>query len=134
MLAEHGVLYCGEEQRFAGTARQELAEDTLGQVADLRDPNALERSAIWHAGLLHWVARSIVFWRDGLLVSKTAALKQEIQAESPFADAFRLALMVRGAGSAAATNYRDQLRSAFASVALAAADSVEALVKSAGSW
>ena len=131
MLAEHGVGYCGEEQRFAGTTRQELAQDTLGQVADLRHPKALDRSPIWHAGMLHWVARSIVYWRDDRLISKTAALEQEIQSKSPFSDNFRLALTVRREGSAAAESYRDRLQSAFGSVAVAAADCIETLVSTA---
>jgi len=80
---------------------------------DLRAFRAWDRSqqsAIWLAGMLHWAARSLVFWRDGAMLSKSAALEHEISHGSPFAAAFQTALMVRREGSAVATRYHPELR------------------------
>ena len=130
MLSDRGVCFEGIVCDFAQPAEVDLARDTMAAVADLRDPGALDRSPIWQAGTLHWIARSIVFWRDGKLVSKTAALEHEIDSGSPFSEAFQVALSVRRSGSAAAINYHDRLRTAFKEAVQDAADAIERLVNS----
>ena len=61
------------------------------------------------AGTLHWIARSIVFWRDGVMASKSGALRREIKRGSPHAGAFALALEIRRRGARHAEEYRTEL-------------------------
>ena len=61
-------------------------------------------------GMLHWAARSLVFWRESLMLSKSAALEHEMAHGSPFAEAFALALKIRREGSAAAAGYHQELK------------------------
>lgn len=119
MLAHHRKLLWGEDVSVAPPSRQALVEMTLetlesffadaGRTADTQGPIML-------AGLLHWAARSLVFWRDGVMLAKSAALRHESDSGSPFADAFQLALDVREKGSAHASTYDTALRDAFRTI------------------
>lgn len=79
--------------------------------------------------MLHWAARSLVFWRDGAMLSKSAALEHEIAHGSPFAAAFQTALMVRREGSAVATRYHPELRRYYGQMTLDLAHEIERDVK-----
>jgi len=76
----------------------------------IRQDAKFSQSCIWMCGVLHWFARSLVFWRDGRMMSKSDALLHEIKNGSKFSDAFQLALDIRQHGSAVADRYRHQLK------------------------
>ena len=113
MLANFGQSCFGPEVEFS-----EPNKDLLRPQAetDLRSLGNWERqSALWLTGMLHWLARSLVFWRDGRMLSKTAALQHEIERGSTYTEAFQLALTIRLEGSANATDHMQDLRSQYTS-------------------
>lgn len=116
VLSRFSLELCGGPAAFAPPTPPQLRSQLRSDLGDLRAPIE-ERSAIWLAGTLAWIARSLVFWRDGELVSKGIALEREIAAGSTFADAFRLGLAVRQAGSRRAAEHDSELRAAFAAIA-----------------
>ncbi len=114
-LAHHRRLLWGNDVYFAPPSRKDLIEMA---VRDMNLFSAVAKapetySPIMLAGMLHWAARSLVFWRDGRLLSKSAALKSEIVRNSSLAKAFGLALKVRDQGSARAVAHSDALREVF---------------------
>ena len=126
LLAHRGRPLAGAGVAFAPPSREDLVRQSERDLRDLRVWDHGEgRSAIWLCGMLHWIARSLVFWRDGQMLSKSGALRHEIHCESQFADAFGLALDIRDQGSAAAAGYRDELRGFVGQVAGAAAEEIE---------
>jgi len=134
MLAHHGLRYAGEHVRFTPPTRDELAAETrelmlTGQGALLR-PGMAGASGIMMAGIIQDTARIIVFWRDGVLLSKTAALEREIAGGSLFADAYRLALHLRKAGSAKCEGHRDELRARLLEIVEPAAELLRQLLAS----
>ena len=114
-LAHHRKLIWGNDVYFAAPSREALVDMTVEGMDLFSDAaEAPEKHGpIMLAGLLHWAARSLAFWRDGVLLPKSAALKHEIARSSPFAAAFGLALDVREQGSACAGEYEEALRDVF---------------------
>jgi hypothetical protein len=114
-LAHHRKLIWGDDVYFAPPSREALVEMTVEGMNLFGDAaeGPGKHGPIMLAGLLHWVARSFVFWRDCVLVAKSAALRQEIDRGSPFADVFSLALDVREQGSASAAEHEEALRKVF---------------------
>jgi len=117
LLAHFGQLLAGTPVPFTPPSRQALIAHALEGVDSLRRWNESERSAIWLAGMLHWAARSLIFWRDGKMLSKSAALEYEIARESPYAAAFRLALAIRREGSERAAEHHAELMTHFKQIA-----------------
>ncbi len=105
-----------------------LIAQTEQDLAALRNWTASYRSSAWLAGMAHWAARCLIFWRDGKMLAKSAALRHEIDRGSAFADAFQLALMVRTEGRGAAEQYRTQLLRHLERSAGAWADQIERAV------
>ena len=126
VLARFGRHLCGERTAFAPSRPEDLRAQTASGVAQLDPARADRESPIWLASVLHWLARSIVFWRDGEALSKTAALDREIARDSPFAQEFELARSIRRQGSRTATGHEAELRRAFRDVASRAADQLTA--------
>ena len=108
MLANHRQIYAGRNVFFLQPSIEELS---FQAETDLRSLSEWEtQSAIWLTGILHWLARSLVFWREGVMLSKTAALQNEIMHSSPYSEAFDLALTIRKKGSANAAVHLEELR------------------------
>ncbi len=129
MLAHHGMCCFGAPVRFAPPDRPDLKAQLRQDLASLVSPNQAQLdSSIWLASMIHWIARSIVFWRDGVMMSKRAALKQEIESGSPFAEQFKLALRFHREGSAATRDHLAELRENFLAIAQPAADMMNQLV------
>ncbi|MEW6355970.1 MAG: nucleotidyltransferase domain-containing protein [Planctomycetota bacterium] len=125
MLAHFGRLLAGASVSFAPPRRAALVRMAAKDLGALREWDRSEKSAVWLAGMLHWIARSLVFWRDGKMLSKSAALRHEIERNSPFAAAFQLALKIRREGSATASRHDSELREHFGRMALDAAQEIE---------
>jgi predicted nucleotidyltransferase len=91
-----GKCIFGDAVSFTPPTRDELIEH-LNQGLDGLLTASLEHlnSSYWLAEMLTFLARSLVFWRDGIMLSKTMALQQEIEAQTPFSQAFNLALQFR---------------------------------------
>ena len=102
---------------------------TETDLAALRAWDRAAQSAIWLAGMLHWAARSLVFWRDGTMLSKSASLEHEIARGSSFADAFQLALQIRREGSAVAARHHSELERYYGRIALDLAYEIETNAK-----
>lgn len=130
LLAHAGIRIAGERVAFAPPTRNELVAQTQQELWPLIEPaeGCLE-DPIWLAGMLQWLARTIAFWRDGTLLSKTVALQREIAAGSPFTDAYALTLRLRREGSAAAHAHYTELREAFCATAPPAAGLLSQLVE-----
>jgi hypothetical protein len=111
IYAQHGCWLFGEEVPIALPDGKALRAQSIRDSQEFINPPAgcLE-SAIWLAGIMHWLSRTLVFWRDGELVSKTAALEREVAAGRPLASAFILPLALRREGSAACRQHVDDLR------------------------
>ena len=130
MLAHFARILSGPDVGFAPPSPASLVEQARTDLRLVSEPHPDCLDApIWLAGIMHWLARSIVFWRDGVMLSKTAALEHEIAGGSPFADAFGLALALRQEGSAACAGRLDELRADFLSVAPRAAALLEELIR-----
>ena len=76
----------------------------------------LERP-VWLASMLHWMARSLVFWRDGEFLGKTQALEREIMKGTALSEAFALAMALRRQGPEACAAHHEALRAHFQAVA-----------------
>ncbi len=126
MLSHFGVLYFGEAVSFSPPTRDDLVAQSKEDIGNLISPgDEILNSSIWLTGMLHWIARSMIFWRDGELLSKTAALEREVAAGSTFAEPFRLALRLRKAGSTATKSHLEELRTHFISIAKEAGEQLE---------
>ncbi len=90
-----------------GTLRRQLRIDL-----DRLEVPRLERP-VWLASMLHWMARSLVFWRDGEFLGKTAALEREIVKGTSLSEPFALALSLRKQGPDACAAHHDALRTHF---------------------
>ncbi|MHC5080861.1 MAG: nucleotidyltransferase domain-containing protein, partial [Planctomycetota bacterium] len=118
MLANFGLSWTGEPVRFSAPSEEALVWQAEKDLKDVLDRETGEGcSPIWLAGTIHWLARSLVFWREGTMLSKSEALRREIDRSSPYADAFRLALRIRQRGSGSAAAHEDALRSQFRAIA-----------------
>lgn len=128
MLSQSAIPFFGERVLFTPPTREQLVAELQEDINDIiqADEGAL-RSPIWMGGMLQSVARAMVFWRDGKLLSKTAALEHEIASGSPFSEAFRLALWLRQTGSAEAQKHVGELRKHLTSIGRKAADQLEGL-------
>jgi hypothetical protein len=129
VLARFGAHLHGEAMAFRPPEMSDLAAQTLRDLTSFREHDYRNSSAIWLCGVQHWLARSLVFWRDGELVSKSAALQRETEASSPYAEAFSLALQLRQEGSAATSPRRDELLRAFETHGLPCMNAVEQAVR-----
>lgn len=112
LLAKHGRLLKGSQMPIAPPSEQALLDMATNDLKSFRDEIVAvgQRTPIGLAGWLHWAARSLVFWREDMMLPKSAALRHEIERDGPFAGAFRLALEVRETGVARAASYEAQLR------------------------
>ena len=111
IYARHGVVLFGEAAPVGMPGTAALKAQSIRDAGQFAHPPAgCLQSALWLAGIMHWLARTLVFWRNGVLLSKTAALEREIAAGGPLADAFRLPLTLRREGSATAHRYLEELR------------------------
>lgn len=126
ILAQRGHVIQGVPLAFAMPTRQALAGQTSRDLASLRQMATGTPSAIWLCGIQHWLARSLVFWRDGELLSKSASLRHEVATGSPFAEAFAFALRIRQEGSATANQHHAELARCFAEYGLRCAAEIEA--------
>jgi len=129
MLAHFGHLLSGVAAPFTPPCRQSLVSQAETDLSVLRTWNHSEQSAIWLAGMLHWAARSLVFWRDGKMLSKSAALEHEIAHGSPFSTAFQLALAIRREGSRTAADHHAELKRHFSPVAVDLAQEIDTNMK-----
>ncbi len=130
MLAHHSVAVHGSPVRFTPPAQGDLARQTREDLATLSGYEG--QSSIWLCGMLHWLARTVVFWRDGVMLSKTAALEKEIAAKAVLCDAYAIALTARKEGSANAAKYRPELLRLYPKAVEWADAQVAALVGRAG--
>lgn len=116
-LAHHALSFYGPAVDFAppekATLQLQLATDLHALTTP--PPGGMD-SALWLAGMVHWVARSVIFWRDGRLVGKTYAMQNEIATHHPLADYYVLPLEVRLNGAAGAGNHLAALRANFQSL------------------
>ncbi len=111
LLALHGIRILGPRLTVAPPSDRALR-------AQLRhDLDRLELSArpssVWMAGMLHWAARSLAYWRDGLILPKGKALAREIGRGGPLTPAFVLGRRLRDEGPAAGAVHEAELRSIF---------------------
>ena len=120
MLAHFGKACVGETVFFAGPAEEDLKQQCMDDLKHVRVYE--DQSAIWLAGMLHWLARSLVFWRDGQMLSKSAALQREIDSNSRYREAFKLALALRRAGSTVAGEHFAELYTLYSRLADTVAD------------
>jgi hypothetical protein len=125
MLHHHSLLWWGEKIVFAAPSWQSQVEQSREDLVTLKIWDPVNASPIWLAGMIHWIARAIVFYRDGTMMSKSAALRHEIAKASPFASAFELALKVRELGSATAAQFHSELKEEFTAIAGPAATAIE---------
>lgn len=111
IYAHHGICLLGSAVSVGMPDMASLKVQSTRDARHFAHPpaNCLD-SAIWLAGIMHWLARSIVFWRDGGLLSKTAALEREIAAGGLPAPYFVLPLALRREGSAACQRHIEELR------------------------
>jgi hypothetical protein len=114
VLAHHGFRLSGETVPVAPPGRELLLAQLRADLGRLGEPR-LDRP-IWLTDMILWMARSLVFWRDGDLLGKSAATRREIAAGSPFAAAFRFAFRLRSQGSAACADHLPEARRHFLSV------------------
>jgi hypothetical protein len=122
LLAHSGRTLQGPQVEFAPPEPQALAKQARTDLHLISEPHpGCLDSPIWLAGIMHWLARSIVFWRDGVMLSKTRALEREISNGSSFAGAFDLALELRRGGSALCAGRLEELRRNFLAIAPQAA-------------
>jgi len=112
MLAKHGQTFFGQTVRFMQPTAAQLREQAEIDVSSLMSWKS--QSAVWLAAMLHWMARSLVFWRDGRLLSKTAALQHEISRDCMWEQAFDLALSIRREGSDSAAMHKKELQEYYA--------------------
>jgi len=129
ILAHFSRALSGSSVSFRPPSELSLAAQTEADLAALQAWDRAAQSAIWLAGMLHWAARSLVFWRDGTMLPKSAALEREIAQNSPFADVFRLALAIRREGSAVAARHHQELKRYYSQMALDLANEIERDVK-----
>lgn len=115
VLARHAVAVTGALPAIAAPPRAAL------RAALRRDLDALElgvdRPPAWLAGVLHWGARSLAFWRDGRLLPKGQALDGEIARGGALAPAFAFARQMRNEGPASCTGHAAALRALFGAAA-----------------
>jgi hypothetical protein len=116
VLAHHSVTVTGASRPFRPPTHEAMASAQAWLPGRLSRP-ATEHSSIMLAGLLQEIARTIVFFRDGKMVGKSAALESEIRSGDEFRDPYRLALDVRRAGSRTADERRPELVRAYERVA-----------------
>ncbi len=128
MLAHFGRTIAGAPTRFTPPRKQSLIAQSKRDLADLRRRASSQQSDIWLCGTLHWLARCLIFWRDGKLLSKSSALQHELEKGSPYSDAFRLASQIRREGSAAAAQHHQALRQHFDTCALPCAEEIDAAI------
>ncbi|MGE0191855.1 MAG: nucleotidyltransferase domain-containing protein [Planctomycetota bacterium] len=112
-LATRTRVLAGESVTIAHPDRDALSRRSMRLEQEACSPPE-GASAIWYAAVLQLLARAVVFWRDGELVSKTRALLRLIEERGQVAEAFELALRVRRGGSATAARHTDELRGAHA--------------------
>jgi hypothetical protein len=125
VVARSGLYYYGERVQFAEPERRDMLEQIVRQTIPwvvpaerrLDDPE-------WMASQIQLMARSIVFLRDGFVLSKTAALRHEIDAKSRFAAAYETALLFRQRGLTWAQGQLGRIREDFESIRKDAAQSV----------
>ncbi|MDJ0973165.1 MAG: nucleotidyltransferase domain-containing protein [Planctomycetota bacterium] len=106
----------GEPARIEPPTEDALRNRTAAFVEEAARPPS-EATPIWFASMIQLLARALVYWREGTLVSKSAALERLIQNGDAQADDFALALRVRLEGSAAAAGRESALRDAYGRVA-----------------
>lgn len=111
IFARHGYYLFGDTVPVGMPDMASLKIQSIRDTQHFAHPPAgCLDSAIWLAGIMHWLARTMVFWRDGVLLSKTAALEREIAAGGPLAPYFVLPLALRREGSAATHCHLEVLR------------------------
>jgi len=115
-LAHHGRCLWGEAVALGPPSRRALQEMLRGDLATLTDESQWHDSGWWYVAMICFVARSLPFWRDGVMLSKTAALERGAAGGTVFADAFGLALRARREGKPAAEAVKDQLRAALLAI------------------
>lgn len=130
LLSHYGVAVAGEPTCFPPPLTHELAAQTRSDLATLQKYR--DQSALWLCGMLHWLARTIVYWRDGQMLSKTQALEREIAGGSMYREAFEMALAARREGSASAHKFREPLLQRYPAIAPRAYDEVMAYTEAAG--
>ncbi|MFC1525238.1 hypothetical protein ACFL6X_00325 [Candidatus Latescibacterota bacterium] len=128
LLDRHGCVLTGESLHIHSPDTAALVKQTREELAWLEPDRSAVESAIWMAGVFHWLARAIAYWRDGEILSKSAALRREIGLGSPLSSAYSLALELRIAGSRQAAGRRDELSRHFRQQAGGARDEIARLL------
>ena len=129
IVAEYGIHYYGEPVSFARPTREKLLHQLNRQVESwLSPPSERLNQDYWMTLQICLIARSIVFLRHGLVLSKTAALKHEIDANSPFVEAYQMALFYRENGPVWGRNHLVEIRNSFNTVRVIAANLVRQLI------
>jgi hypothetical protein len=120
-LSHSGIRLYGIDLKLAPPTRDELVKQLHDDLNNLTRPTSeCLVSPGWLATMIIWIARSIAFWRDGVVLHKQAAVEQEIARGTPFADAYRLALSRRLAearGEQASDTITAELRDQFLCIA-----------------
>jgi hypothetical protein len=117
LLNYSSILLEGSPITFSAPPRSALARQTREDLTSVSGSDFSTSSAIWLAGMTAQLARSLAFWKDNLILSKSAALEHGMATYGSFSEAFSLALKVRKAGSAEAWRYKQELIHSFSSVA-----------------
>lgn len=97
VLARHGLRLMGGPVVVVPPTEDALRQQHRRDLDSLelkRDP-----SPVWQVGMLHWGARALRYWRDGVLTSKREALEHEIRRSGALAEAFLFALDARERGA-----------------------------------
>lgn len=111
LYARHGIYLFGSAVPVGTPDMTSLKAQSVADAGHFaHPPDGCLQSPLWLAGIMHWLAQTLVFWRDGELLSKTVALEREIAAGGSLEDAFRLPLALRHEGSAAAQRHMEELR------------------------
>ncbi len=114
IFARHGRILDGEPVPVGLPSAASLRAQSHQDIQHFATPPAgCLHSAIWLAGIMHWLARTLVYWRDGERLSKTAALAREIAGGGPLAPHFVLPLALRREGSAATHAHLEVLRQSY---------------------
>lgn len=129
LLAEHGLPLVGAKEAFAAPTREALANKTKSDLRTLASPPG-DRIANpeWLAAAIIWFARNTIFWRDNYLPTKTGSLTIEIKNNSPFADAYKSALVFRVKSNEATPATKKELTESFLDIKDPASEAVAALV------
>ncbi len=115
-LAHVGHCLWGQRVQFAPPSHAALMKMLAADLAVLNDPSSWHDSVGWYVAMLCFIARSVFFWGDGVMLSKTEALRRCLAQGGEWEPAFEMALDARTRGKRAEALIVP-LRAAFAQIA-----------------